>query len=77
MTFDNLCTLTKRFSTSDQVDKSVCGKLAQAKAAAAKGNASERDAQLQAFRNIVDANRSRALTEHHADVLVRLSASVQ
>jgi hypothetical protein len=73
VTYDDLCTLSAKFSTDPNVDKGLCDKLVAAKAAAARGDLTAKNNILGAYRQQVAAQTGKALTADQAAILTRLS----
>jgi uncharacterized protein len=73
VTFTSLCDLVKRVVSDPGVAQGLCDKLTAASAAAARGNTSSKQSQLQAFRNQVDAQVGKSISAADAELLKRLS----
>jgi YVTN family beta-propeller protein len=69
VTYDSLCNLTTNFSSNAGVSNALCQKLANAKAAYARGNQNAKTGMLNAFANQVSAQTGKALTAAQANVL--------
>jgi predicted extracellular nuclease len=72
-TDETLCALTTRLVTKDGIGKSLCSKLEAAAAAGARGNTIARDNQLNAYRNEVEAQRGKAISDANAAALISLA----
>ncbi len=71
-TEETLCALTKSLVTKDGIARSLCAKLDAAAAAGARGDTDARMNQLNAFRNEVEAQRGKAISDANATVLIAL-----
>ena len=76
VTFDSLCVLTQLYVTVQDVEDGLCEKLATAEAAAALGNQNEKNRNLRAYRNQVQAQAGKSLTEAQATALAQLSTTL-
>jgi len=74
VTFASLEGLTRAFVTNAGVAAALCRQLDAAAAAANRGNDKAKAASVAAYVNLVHAQRGKALTAVHADVLVSLAA---
>jgi endonuclease/exonuclease/phosphatase family metal-dependent hydrolase len=72
VTYESLCALTRILVTSDEIAQSLCDKLDAAAAAGARGNTSARVKQLTAYRNLVEAQRGKSISDANATVLIQL-----
>jgi len=68
----SLCALTKSLVTKDGIATSLCAKLEAAAASGVRGNTTARANQLNAYRNEVDAQRDKAITDANATALIEL-----
>ena len=68
----SLCALTKSLVTKDGIATSLCAKLEAAAASSVRGNTTARANQLNAYRNEVDAQRDKAITDANATALIEL-----
>jgi FIMAH domain len=73
VTFASLCDLVNQVVSDPAVAQSLCDKLTAASAAAARGNTSTKENQLQAFRNQIDAQVGKSISADDAELLKRLS----
>ena len=71
-TDETLCALTKSLVTKEGVAKSLCAKLDAATAAGDRGNTTARTNQLNAYRNEVEAQRGKAISDANATALLAL-----
>jgi predicted extracellular nuclease len=71
-TEETLCALTKILVTKEGVAKSLCAKLEAAVASGGRGNTIARDNQLSAYRNEVEAQRAKAMSDASATALIDL-----
>jgi predicted extracellular nuclease len=71
-TEETLCALTKILVTKEGVAKSLCAKLDAAAASGTRGNTIARDNQLSAYRNEVEAQRAKAMSDANATALIDL-----
>ena len=71
-TEETLCALTKSLVTKDGIARSLCAKLDAAAAAGARGDTDARTNQLNAYRNEVEAQRGKAISDANATVLIAL-----
>jgi endonuclease/exonuclease/phosphatase family metal-dependent hydrolase len=71
-TEETLCALTQSLVTKEGIAKSLCAKLEAAAASADNGDSSARENQLDAYRNEVEAQRGKAISDAVADALIRL-----
>jgi predicted extracellular nuclease len=71
-TDETLCALTKSLVTKEGIGKSLCAKLDAAAAAGARGNTTARENQLNAYRNEVEAQRGKAISDPNATALIEL-----
>ncbi len=69
---ETLCALTQSLVTKDGIGKSLCAKLEAAAASGARGNTNARANQLNAYRNEVEAQRGKALSDADATTLIAL-----
>ncbi len=69
---ETLCALTQSLVTKDGIGKSLCAKLEAAAASGARGNTNARANQLNAYRNEVEAQRGKALSDADATALIAL-----
>ena len=75
VTYSNLCSLTRQFVSQSGVANSMCIKLSEAEAAAARGSPQAKAGALDAYRSEVAAQRGKALTAQQAEILIQLSNS--
>lgn len=73
---DNLCSLTRQFSTSTGVASGLCTKLTAASQAAARGQDKTEQNILTAFNQQLAAQSGKALTSYQADMLTKLAAAL-
>ena len=71
-TDETLCALTKSLVTKEGIAKSLCAKLDAAAVSGARGNTTARANQLNAYRNEVEAQRGKAISDADAAVLIAL-----
>jgi predicted extracellular nuclease len=71
-TDETLCALTKSLVTKEGIAKSLCAKLDAAAASGDRGNTTARANQLKAYRNEVEAQRGKAISDVDADALIEL-----
>jgi len=72
-TEDTLCALTKTLVTKEGIAKSLCAKLDAAAASGALGNTIAQANQLNAYRNEVEAQRGKAISDSDATTLIGLA----
>jgi hypothetical protein len=72
-TDETLCALTKSLVTKEGIAKSLCAKLDAAAASGARGNTTARANQLSAYRNEVEAQRGKAISDADATALISLA----
>jgi hypothetical protein len=68
-----LCALTKSLVTKEGIAKSLCAKLDAAAASGARGDTTARADQLNAYRNEVEAQREKAISDTNATALIELA----
>ena len=68
-----LCALTKSLVTKDGIGKSLCAKLDAAAASGERGNTTARANQLEAYRNEIEAQRAKSITDANATALIELA----
>jgi predicted extracellular nuclease len=73
VTFDSLCDLVREYVDKQDVETSLCGKLAAAKA---KSERKQQQADLKAFVNQVEAQSGKSMTTTQAATLIRLAGSL-
>jgi len=71
-TDESLCALTKSLVTKEGIAKSLCAKLDAAAASGARGNTTAQTNQLNAYRNEVEAQRGKAISDADATTLIAL-----
>lgn len=69
---ETLCALTQTLVTKDGLGKALCAKLEAAAASGASGNTSARANQLNAYRNEIEAQRGKAISDADATALIAL-----
>jgi predicted extracellular nuclease len=69
---ETLCALTKSLVTKEAIAKALCAKLEAAAAAGARGNTTARANQLNAYRNEIEAQRGKAISDGDATALIAL-----
>jgi predicted extracellular nuclease len=72
-TEQTLCSLTQSLVTKDGIAKSLCAKLDAAAASGTRGNTTARANQLNAYRNEVEAQRGKAISDANATTLIDLA----
>jgi hypothetical protein len=73
VTFTSLCSLVSDLVTDPSVAAGLCAKLAAAAQASERGDLATEQNQLHAFRNQVDAQTTKSISEHDAALLKMLS----
>jgi len=68
-----LCALTKSLVAKEGIAKSLCAKLDAAAASVARGDTMARANQLNAYRNEVEAQREKAISDANATALIELA----
>jgi len=68
-----LCALTKSLVAKEGIAKSLCAKLDAAAASVARGDTMARANQLNAYRNEVEAQREKAMSDSNATALIELA----
>ena len=77
VTYSSLASLTRTLVQKAGVADGLCDKLATAAAADARGDTTTRDGALNAYRNQLDAQSGKSVTEADAALLASLSRSLQ
>lgn len=76
VTYDSLCTLVQQFVTKPGVAHSLCVKLQNAAADAARGDLNAKSGIMGAFANEVQAQSGKAMTTDQAAILTQLALAV-
>jgi hypothetical protein len=73
VTYESLCTLTRRFVSKAGIATSLCAKLSAAEASADRGNSTAQRNQLNAYLNELRAQTDKAVSASHAAILSQLA----